>query len=409
MRISGIAALLAMTLTFGTSQVSFSQTSIKTITYSDTVKDYGPVITRAFEDLIKAGGGTLRIRYGIYPVRSAVVVKRKQDTPKITVTGLKNSKGKLPILRDTNSAVPPHHFFSFEGNIDNPTMVVKISNLEFVGNNKPYSKGHPFFGNENMIYKHAIGGINVKTMTIENVTIRNFYGRGILIGNYLGGKYTRKKRVESPVIRNCRIYNVWGYSKRDDSGDGIEFISVNKPTVENSTILNNLAQSKYIGRCGIVMERNTEKAIIRNNKIGGYARNIHVECDWGGHLIEKNNFSQSSIAVTLSEDCGQSIDLKDQFSPITIRNNTMVYNQEYHTYNIKRSPFSFISIHKPTFMLDGLQITGNKMTLLGVKKPVQAKQPIQAQNARVASEAVNTRYIDTKGQSNVKISGNSFN
>lgn len=381
----------------------YGQSIAKTITFSDTVKDYGPVITKAIYDAAKTGKTRVQIKYGIYPLLTPVVINIQTGKPNIVVIGVKNSKGKLPVFTDTVSSRPPHHFFQFWGNVKNPAMTVSLSNIEIIGNNVPYSPTHPFFGRANLTYYHALSGINIYTMKVENVTIRNFYGRGIFIANYFNNRYDRRNRVESPIVRNCKILNVWGHSKKDDSGDAIEFFSANKPLVENCLILNDLKQTKYMGRGGIVLEHNTEKGVVRNNKIGGYSRNFHAECDWGGHLIENNHFSQSSIAVTLSEDCSQPDSLKDEFSPIVIRNNTMVYQQELLTYKIPRSAFSFISIYKPSPMLEGLQILNNKMTIL----PGNSSTPLAA--ARTNTEQSRKRYIDIKTQDKVTIKGNSYN
>jgi hypothetical protein len=385
---------------------SFSQgklSKVQTISYSDTLKDYGPLLQRTIEKIMASGGGTLLIKYGEYPLLTPIMVKNEGNSPKIIITGVKSKSGKLPVFIDADSKKSPHHFFHFSGNINNPSMSVTISNIAIIGNNIPYSSTHPFFGKENAIYSLAVAGINVKSFKVTNVNVKNFYGRGIYIANFHDRKFNRRYRVESPVVRNCQIINVWGYSKRDDSGDGVEFISANNPIVENNTILNDLAQTKYVGRCGIVLEHNVEKAIIRNNTIGGYQRNIHAECDWGGHLIEGNSFSQSSIAITLSEDCGQPESLKSEFSPNIIRNNKMYYKQEYKKFSIPKSTYSFISIHKPSFMLEGLQIVNNKMFYT-----IDSKLD-QSRTAKNILEKNKNIYIDLKNQSKAVVKGNQFN
>ncbi|ACT95794.1 right-handed parallel beta-helix repeat-containing protein [Dyadobacter fermentans] len=402
-RVNLLRLLAFVVVLFGFESPAFSQTLIKTITYSDTVKDYGPIITKALQEVVKAGKGTVKFKYGVYPLLTPVVIDTKTGSPQITLTGLKNSKGKLPIFKDTDSTRAPHHFFMFRGVANRLGVNVSISNIEIIGNNVPRSPTHPFFGKAELSYQHALSGLNILTMKVENVTIRNFYGRGIMIANYYNRKYDRRNRVESPVVRNCKIFNVWAYSKKDDSGDAIEFYSANKPLVENNVILNNLVETKYMGRVGVVLEHNTEKGIVRNNQIGGYTRNVHIECDWGGHVIDKNKFTQSSVAVVLSEDCAQPDSLKGQFSPIVIKNNTMIYKDEVATYKIPRSTFAFIYIYKPNDMLKGLQILNNKMT-------IQSKNmPKQAVAARTNAPVVMKRYMDLKDQANVTIKGNSLN
>lgn len=403
MKVINLLHLIVLVSIAGQSYAAHGQDLVKTVAYSDSIKDYGPILTNAIQDVVKAGKGIVKVKYGIYPLLTPVAINVKSGSPDIVVIGVKNSKGKLPVFKDTDTSRAPHHFFHFRGNTGKPTMRVSLSNLELIGNNVSYSPTHPFFGKTNLIYFIAIAGLDIANMKVENVTIRNFYGRGILIANYFNAKYDRRHRVESPVVRNCKILNVWGYSKKDDSGDGVEFFSANKPLIENNLIINNLPDSRYFGRCGIVLEHNTEKATIRNNRVGGYTRNVHIECDWGGHLIERNHFSQSSVAVNLSEDCGQPDSLKKEFRPIVIRNNTMTYKDELITYKIPRSPFSFISIYKPSSMLEGLQILNNKMV-------IQSTSPKkQVTTARTNNEQSTKRYIDIKTQDKVTIKGNSFN
>lgn len=380
----------------------FSQGKIKTITYSEGVKDYGPVLKKAIDEMLASGGGTLQIKYGVYPLLTPVMIKNEGKPPKISIVGVKNKSGKLPIFVDRDSTKRPHNFFNFAGNISNPTMAVDISNIVIIGSNVPYSPSHPYFGKDDQIYALAIAGINVRSFNVKNVTIKNFYGRGIYIANFHDRRFNRRLRVESPTVRNCKITNVWGFSKKDDSGDGVEFISANRPIVENCVIVNDMAQTKFAGRCGIVLEHNVENAIIRNNKIGGYQRNIHAECDWGGHLIEGNTFTQSSIAVTLSEDCNQPDSLK--FEPSIIRNNKMYYSQEFKKYRIPKSTYSFISIHKPSRMLEGLQIVNNKMYYT----TGEPQKPSAARTAAVTGKEKSV-YIDLKNQSKAIVKGNQFN
>lgn len=372
-----------------------------TLSFSDTVKDYGPVIGSILKDMIKKGGGTLKINYGKYPILSNVSVDNRNIVPKIKITGVKNKAGKLPILFDQDSTKNPHHFFLFVGNAGNPSMNITISNFVILGNNPKYSKSHPFF--DNVPGMQAISILNAKTATIDNVTIRDFYGSGVVIANYHDDQYNREKRGESPIIRNCKILNVWSWSKKMDSGAGIVFLSVNKPVVVNNTIINDLKETEFIGLGGIVLEHNTEKAIIQKNKIGGYASGVHAECDWGGHLIENNTFSQSSVAVTLSEDCNQPDRVKGQFSPIIIRKNVMNYNQEFVKYKIPRGNFSFVSVHRPNPMLDGLQVVDNTMNYKFDKTLDQSKMN---PNIQKKDKSI---YIELKGQSNAIVKGNKFN
>jgi hypothetical protein len=395
-----VLAHIGNATSFDTRILQSDKGSIQTLSYSDTVKDYGPVISSILQRMMQTGGGTLKINYGKYPVHSTITVDNRGNLPKLSIIGVKNKAGKYPLFYDEDSSKNPHHFFSFTGNAVAPSMNIHMSNLEIVGNNIPYSKSHPFYNK--VPGMNAIVILNSYTATIENVIIRNFYGRGILMANYYDPKYNRKYRAEAPVIRNCKILNVWSWSSKMDSGDGIEFFSVNKPIVENNVIINELKNTKHIGRGGVVLEHNTEKSKIRNNRIAGYRSGIHAECDWGGHLIEKNTFTQSSIAVTLSEDCNQPDSLLKEFSPIVIRNNNMSYNQEQLKYKIPVGNFSFISVHRPNPMLNGLTVVDNTMTY-SFDPTLKEKET----NAKILKKDKSI-YIELKGQPKTVVKGNRF-
>lgn len=383
---------------------SASLAQTQSIEFSSKIKDYGPVFTEKIQSLIKSKGGTLYVDQNTYPVLTPILINYNGDSITINIVGKKNKKGNLPILIDTDTSRVPHAFFGFQSNIVKPTLTFTMSNLELVGNNVPYSKQHPFYGNIKNSYSAAISGLNLVTCSIDNVVIKNFYGTGIILANYYNtGRIKKKSRMESPKITNCKILNVWCYNSKDQSGDGISFWAVNKAVVQNNVILNNIPTTRFGGRAGLVLEHYTENAIVKDNTIGGYNRNIHIECDYGGHMITKNTFTQSSIAITLSEDCRQSEEDKSAFSPITIKSNVMKYNQEFKKYNIGKADYAFISIYRPSFVLDGLTIIDNIMSY-SIDKTLDQRKTSE----RVVKKADNI-FIDLKGQQNVIVRGNKFN
>lgn len=373
------------------------------INFSKEILDYGPVFSKKINELLSANGGTLSVGSGTYPILTPIQIKYKGQEVILNIVGKKGTKGKLPILMDSDTTRAPHNFLHFTGDVVNPSLTLNISNFEIIGNNIPYSKQHPFISNITNSYMSAISGLNLKTSNINNVTIRNFYGTGIILANYYESqKEPKLNRMESPKITNCSIVNVWAYNAKDQSGDAIAMWGVNKPVVQNNVMINTIKTTKFAGRAGLVLEHYTENAVVKKNKIGGYNRNIHIECDYGGHLISYNTLSQSSIAITLSEDCGLTASQKNLYSPIIIENNSMIYNQEFRRFNIPKKDYAFISVHRASPMLDGLTIRNNTMTYFLDKTVDQSKT-----STRVKEKNKNI-YIELNGQQNAVIDRNIF-
>jgi hypothetical protein len=377
-----------------------AQSARVTLTPDKRVADYGPVIKDALTDLANKGGGTLTIPYGEYPILTGVVFENHKPGLVINITGQKDSKGRTPVFSDRNRAKKPHLFFWLIGNIANPRLTVNVSNIQIIGNNMPYTSSNPFYGSGAEPVP-AFRCSNVYTVSFSNVIIKDVYGDGIaLINGFDNHNNDKKNRIESPVIRNCKILNCWSWNGKDDGGDGIMMWSVNRPVIESCTILNDLNVTKYFSRAGIVIEHNSESAVIRNNTIGGYQRNIHIEGTYGGHIVEKNRFSQSSIAVTLNEfSLGGSAAL---YKPIKIINNTIEYTPS--RYNIKR-PFrewSFISMTMKGDNLNDVIIEGNTFTYTGTdSRSVQSKKQSDLNDP-------DNVYIQTRGYKKVRQGKNTF-
>lgn len=328
--------------------------------YDKNIKDYSPIIKDAIKELTEKGGGTLIVPYGDYPVLTGVIFESHRPSLILNIVGRRNALGQLPTFFDRDKSKKPHIFFWFIGDIANPRLTINVSNIQVIGNNFPYYKGHPFY-EKGATPCPAFRCSNILTANFSNVIIKNVYGDGIaLINGFDNHNNDKKNRIEAPIIKDCQILNCWSWNGKNDGGDGIMLWSVNNPIIENCIILNNINTTKHYGRCGIVLEHYTEKAIIRNNKIGGYERNMHIECDYGGHLIERNTFSQSKIGITLSEACNQDPDLKHLYFPIKILNNIFEYRGEMEKNNLIRNDFGYISIHKKSFMLEGLTIKNNR-------------------------------------------------
>lgn len=152
------------------------------------------------------------------------------------------------------------------------------------------------------------------------------------------------------------------------TGDGILFWAAKNPRVENCVIYNDISYTRWIGRIGIVLEYNTENAVIKNNIIGGYNSNIHIELTYGGHQILDNRLLAAVTGVTLNESIDEAMpgyaDYMAKVKPSIIKGNYMEYNLERIKYNVEgyggRRAFIDTSGNSGP-KLRGLQIIDNEM------------------------------------------------
>lgn len=356
------------------------------------ITDYSETITQKLQDLRDNGGGTLVIAPGEYPVINGVVLHQGEKEVALKVQGQENAKGQLPVFFDTDSSRDPHHFFLFEGKALEPNLSLSFSDLEIRGNNVPRNPatankplvldegqtdlepnvnlprdqnyGYPFFFRGN-IYSAAIRAKNIKSLHVEGVVIRNLFGNGILVANYGDKHWERTHRAQNVTIKNSKLYNVWQWHQFDNTGDGIMLWNVGSGTIENNEIINDLATTRWIGRCGIVLETNTEGIVIKNNIISGYARNIHIELTFGGHQILNNQLLASDVGIALNEPdgAGRTAEVFKTTHPVVIEGNTFQYSQERERYGIHPfgGPRSFISISTPrSAALNGSRLVNNK-------------------------------------------------
>ncbi len=361
---------------------------------SPGVMDYSEEITRKLQELRDNGGGTLLIAPGRYPILQGVVLAQGTKAVTLTLRGEKDARGRVPVLFDTDINRDPHHFFLFEGEALSPSLALSFFDLEIRGNNIPrnpasantpfvldegqtdlepnlnlprnQSYGHPFFFRGD-IYSAAIRAKNVKSLHVEGVVIRNLFGNGIVVANYGNKHWERIHRVQNVTIKNCKLDNVWQWHQYDNTGDAIMLWNVADGVIENNEIVNDLAHTRWVGRCGIVLETNTEGIVVKNNVISGYARNIHIELTFGGHQIIDNKLLASDIGITLNEPDGatRTPEVLNTTRPVTIEGNTFHYSQERERYGVHSfgGPRSFISISTPrSAALDGSRLVNNKFT-----------------------------------------------
>ncbi len=356
------------------------------------VTDYSEQLNNAVAQLAQAGGGRLVIAPGRYPVFKHVRYNFEDKAVAIEIVGEKDTQGRFPVLYDTDIARDPHHFFLFEGTAEAPRYSISINNLELQGNNVPrdaskattpfmldegqtdmepnpnlprdQSYGHPFFFRGD-IYSAAIRATNIHELHVDNVIVRNLFGNGILVANYGNKLWERQNRAKKVSITNSQLHNVWQWHNADNTGDGIMLWNVSEGLIENNQVINDVAHTRWVGRCGIVLETNTENVIVRNNTVSGYCRNVHIELTFGGHQVVGNKLLASDIGVILNEPDSMRPDSALPFTKTTvIANNIMEYAQERERYGIHSfggpRAFIYVTSYRSQKALGGTKILNNQ-------------------------------------------------
>lgn len=367
------------------------------IDFSPQIDDYAPVIQKSLNDLYDAGGGTLDIAYGRYPFKTEMMLNRNDHkTVDITIRGIKNPAGERPEVYCVADPGQTHRMLVFQsGYLPESSMGISLSSIEVVGNNVPVNRvatnvpgddgvSMPWvkipFSNqpENLNYGHpfmfhagfdgdGIRGNNLRTMRVDDAVIREIYGNGIVVANY-GARIDQ--RSESPSVTNTRVINTWQWQDGFMTGDGIIMYFANKPRVENCVVYNDISYTHWIGRIGVTIENDCAGAVIRNNIIGGYNSDIHIELTFGGHQVTGNQLLAAVTAVTLNEATRAETDwdyaaYTSDVKPDSIRDNIMEYGferQKYITigYGGRRA---LVDLFRPDGYFQGTEISRNKMTI----------------------------------------------
>lgn len=384
-----IVGLWVMVLLITHAVCANAQGKVVHVKFSPEVEDYAPLMLKALQEVYEAGGGTVEVAYGIYPLQTVVnfAAQTRKDA-KVAVKGIKNAAGEAPVFFCDAEPGKTHKMFTFTGSVSPGThLSVEVTGIKIVGNNVPVNRktsnvpgddgesppwkiipwsnqpdelhyGHPFMHHANS-WGDAIVGINLKTIQVDDVEIREIYGNGIFLANYGDMDH---QRMEAPSITNTKIINTWQWQDGFITGDGIILWAVNKARIENCTIYNDIAYTRWIGRSGIVVEHFSEGFQIKNNIIGGYGRNIHIENTYGGHEISNNKILASDFGVFLNEPEWDKPELMAKVKPVVVKENYFEYNMERITY--KTFPFGGRRALVDTFLLskklNGLQIIDNE-------------------------------------------------
>jgi parallel beta-helix repeat protein len=219
-----------------------------------------------------------------------------------------------------------------------PIGSVTITGLTINASKLPHPQAY-YYDNASCAY--GVFLTNLRSINIEDCQFSNIYGSAIKLV-YMDDMADMNSNT-SVTIKNNKILNCWGmnptkdyYDKNnpqkmayDNYGDGIAIWGYSNAIIDHNYIFNNLAQTKYYGRAGIVVEHNASNCTISNNTINGYDRGIHLEYDKGGHTIINNRLSGSDVGIY----CWLSDNYNNK--PSTIDNNSFSYAGEVKKYNLK--------------------------------------------------------------------------
>jgi hypothetical protein len=220
---------------------------------------------------------------------------------------------KNPTLQCTNptSALSVKGYFS---NISSGHFILKNLNIAGNFNARMINKCQLVNGNN---WFTGLKITDKKEVFIDNLNVSNIYGEGIYISTTDPESKIASSRFKKVTIQNCNINNCWGYNSKTDSyGDGIYLSDVAYAYIANNQIKNRFLSTGYLGRCGIVIEYTSENCNILNNSIFGYDRAIHVEADYGNHLIKGNHIKGTDLGIIVISQ-----NIVNHNNPLTIIDN----------------------------------------------------------------------------------------
>ncbi len=269
------------------------------------IKEYGAVgdgtnddysaIQKCFSDAGAVKYSRIVVPYGTYRLSKFIDVQCFFNLSLVVEGEMKNGKMPLFYLGSLQSAILRFRGYSY----NQSQGLIKVQNLGLESYNPPFSDKHPYVNKQN--YMVGLYIADKRNADVINVNVKNVYGQGIQIINTLMENVPDKARFKSVAIKNCTISNTWGLNPSTDSfGDGIYLSGVSSALIEGNKIENKLSLTKQLGRCGIVIEYNAQNCAVKKNKISGYDRLIHIEADYGGHVISQNELSGSDVGVLVS-------------------------------------------------------------------------------------------------------------
>lgn len=268
------------------------------------VRDYGAIgngitddyaaIQKCFDEALKLPDSKVLFPAGKYSISKGLVAHYINNNFEISGG---TSSGVLPVI----ICKSPVSVLSIRGYFDPKALgTFKINNLKIQGGfaKYPYNKQNVFINK-----KQWFTGISItdkREISINNVTVSDIYGEGIYISSTQQTDIPLTARAQHVSITNSKVLNCWGFNPAaDDYGDGIYLSNVASAVLRSNTIRNDFKITKQLGRCGIVLEFMAENCIVEKNQIFGYDRGIHLEADYGGHVINGNSISGSDMGIVL--------------------------------------------------------------------------------------------------------------
>lgn len=304
-------------LTFLISVIVVSQISAASLSFDvkkygakgDGVSDDYNAIMNCIRAALKENKSKILIPLGKYKISQPIVLFYLDND--ITIEGISNTSDLPEIITTGNFSI-----LSFRGFLyDESKGIARVSNLKLTSANLPYSLTHPKINKPEWNYGLSI--TDKKEAYIDNVVVNNVYGEGIFIATTQLTNIPLSARFKNVEIKNSKIINVWGFFPKDDSyGDGIYISNVEKGLIENNEIRNDFIFTKQLGRAGLVLEYMTQNCVVRNNYIFGYDRGIHIEADYGGHILNYNKIEGTDFGITIF-----SPNIRAQNRPIEISDN----------------------------------------------------------------------------------------
>lgn len=258
-------------------------------------KDDTKAIQNCIDASLKAKKSKVVIPFGKYNISKQLIFDYLYN--EITFHGeLRGSQ--VPTIYSTSS----DNIILVKGFLFDPSQgIFNMENINLYGSNPVYSNVHPNINNTK--WNAALAVWDKSRVSINNVSINNFYGQGIHVSTTKQEDISVASCFDFVRISNCKVRDVWGSNpKRDDYGDGIYLSNISSGILENNYIYNNINKTKQLGRAGIVLEYMTENINVLNNTVeGGYDRAIHIEKTFGGHIIKGNIFKGSDLGLVVAE------------------------------------------------------------------------------------------------------------
>jgi len=259
---------------------------------------------------------------------------------------------------------------------------ILLRNLKITGPGLGVGKENKFYNSVRHLY--GIGISNIKSVEIDGVEVRGFYGNGIDISNK-ESRSINKVKFQKVEIKNCNIVDVWGCSPSDSYGDGIYLSDSYNFVFLNNTINNGFKYTGSLGRGGIVIEDFTKNGVIYGNNISGYDRGIHIENSLGNITIKGNTLLDNRISFYL-----WSSGINSNEQPVNIKFNNFRSN--------------IISSY-----LDKIALRNKDRSYIAILREIPIdKLDIIEKNKFFFDDSINTKSKAVKGNNRLSLLDNSF-